>query len=188
MSFAYYKRYRMDISLRGKTLLMAPLPEGYRYVSWNTDLVIAHAETKCHSFEEELDAVIFPCLGNFKGCRKLMTQISYRTGFLPETTWLIEYYGAGKEKTEYCGTIQGIKADSRVGSIQNIGVTPHHRRRGLAKCLLSAALLGFQQAGLSRVFLQVTAQNEHVVRMYEQYGFRRTKTLFKAVDLAYSEI
>jgi hypothetical protein len=40
--------------------------------------------------------------------------------------------------------------------------------------------------GLARVYLEVTAQNDGAVRLYKRLGFRRTKTLFKAVELAYS--
>jgi ribosomal protein S18 acetylase RimI-like enzyme len=36
------------------------------------------------------------------------------------------------------------------------------------------------------VYLEVTAQNDGAVKLYNRLGFRRTKTLFKAVELAYS--
>ena len=74
----------------------------------------------------------------------------------------------------------------KYGAIQNVGITPAHRGRGVGTALLLAALAGFQQMGLSRVYLEVTAQNDGAVRLYKRLGFRRTKTLFKAVELAYS--
>ena len=45
------------------------------------------------------------------------------------------------------------------------------------------ALRGFQQLGITRVSLEVTADNQEAVRLYESLGFRLTKTLFRQVDL-----
>jgi len=92
----------------------------------------------------------------------------------------------GGGEVECCGTIQGIRATHKYGAIQNVGVTPAHRGRGIGSAMIFAALAGFQQVGLPRVYLEVTAQNDGAVRLYNRLGFRRTKTLFKAVELAYS--
>ena len=37
---------------------------------------------------------------------------------------------------------------------------------------------------LGRAFLEVTAQNDGAVRLYRRLGFRRRKTLYKAVETA----
>jgi ribosomal protein S18 acetylase RimI-like enzyme len=42
--------------------------------------------------------------------------------------------------------------------------------------------LGFQEAGLRRAYLEVTAENNAAVQLYRSLGFRRAKTLYKAVD------
>ena len=44
------------------------------------------------------------------------------------------------------------------------------------------ALEGFYQVGLRRAYLEVTAENSGAVRLYRSVGFRRAKTLYKAVD------
>jgi ribosomal protein S18 acetylase RimI-like enzyme len=79
-------------------------------------------------------------------------------------------------------------AEEKVGAIQNIGVTPKHRGLGLGTVLLWHALAGFRQAGIERVFLEVTAQNSGACRLYERLGFRRIKIVYKASDVAYSEV
>jgi ribosomal protein S18 acetylase RimI-like enzyme len=107
-----------------------------------------------------------------------MQEICFKDGFLPEATWLAAYTGAGD--IEYCGTIQGIRVTHKYGAIQNVGITPSHRGRGVGSALIAAALAGFQHTGLTRVYLEVTAQNDRAVRLYQR------KTLFKAVELAYS--
>ncbi len=185
MGMTYFKRFRMEIDLRDHRCL-SPVPSGYRLVPWEEQLLSAHAEVKYLSFQSEIDARVFPCLGEPHGCARLMEEISHKAGFVPEATWLIEYVGDGPDRREFCGTIQGIRLNSRYGGIQNVGVTPFHRSRGLGKRLLDFALAGFQHVGLRRAALEVTAQNQGAVRLYQRYGFRRTKTLYKAADVVWA--
>jgi ribosomal protein S18 acetylase RimI-like enzyme len=184
MSVSYYKRYRMEFDLRARSATPPRAPRGYRLLPWHRDLLADHADVKYQSFRDEIDAGVFSCLGELHGCQRLMQEISLKDGFLPEATWLA-ICTEGSEP-EPCGTIQGIRVAHKYGAIQNVGITPAHRGRGVGTALLSAALAGFQQVGLSRVYLEVTAQNDGAVRLYKRLGFRRTKTLFKAVELAYS--
>ena len=184
MSVSYFKRYRMEIDLRGRSFLPVAVPAGYRLLAWHPDRLADHAEAKYFAFRHEIDADVFDCLGDSEGCFKLMEEISDKDGFLPEATWLAAYVGGGPREVEFCGTIQGVRASPRLGGIQNIGTTPSHRRRGVGTALIHAALAGFQQVGLARAYLEVTAQNEHAVRLYRQIGFQRTKTLYKAVEYA----
>ena len=53
---------------------------------------------------------------------------------------------------------------------------------GLGKALVRQAMIGFRASGLRRVYLEVTAENLAAVLMYRDAGFRRAKTLYKAVD------
>lgn len=186
MSVSYFKRFRMELDLRGRRFHPIPVPRGFRLVPWSPELLAAHAEAKYLSFHGEIDADVFACLGELQSCFRLMEEISGRDGFLPEATWLAEYVHEDPNHIEFCGTIQGIRATSRYGGIQNVGVTPSHRGCGLGTALLMAAAAGFQQVGLQRAYLEVTAQNERAVQLYKRLGFRRTKTLYKAVDLAYT--
>ncbi len=59
---------------------------------------------------------------------------------------------------------------------------PLFRGMGLGRRLVHQCLRGFRAAGLSRVFLEVTAENAGAIRMYRDVGFRKFKTLYKAVD------
>ena len=186
MSVTYFKRFRMEIPLRGFVLPPGPLPPGYQLVRWHRSLLEQHAEAKYRSFCGEIDAVVFPCLGDLDGCRRLMGEIADKRGFLPDATWLLVAGSLGQRQMEACGTVQGICDDTGGGSIQNLGVTPEHRGNGLGTQLLLAALRGFARAGLTRASLEVTAQNADAIRLYRRIGFRRVKTVYKAVEVAYS--
>ena len=52
--------------------------------------------------------------------------------------------------------------------------------------LLLKSLQGFQAAGLRRTFLEVTAQNDGAIRLYQRLGFAKARTVYKAVEVAYS--
>jgi len=180
MGLTYFKRFRMEIDVHGVDPREPPLPWGYRWVSWQPELLPAHAETKYQSFRTELDANVFPCLGEFDGCVRLMQEISHKEGFLPEATWLITYDDG---RSAFCGTIQGIRDRTGLGAIQNLGITPEHRGQGLGTCLLLKALHGFRRAGLRRAFLEVTAQNEGAIKLYRRLGFSKARTVYKAVEV-----
>lgn len=182
MDSTYFKRYRMEADLT--VLRSVPtLPTDYRFVPWTEAVLDIHARTKFRSFRDEIDSVVFPCLGSLDGCRRLMREIRNKAGFLPHATWLIAH-GSTPETLQWCGTIQGIAERGGGGMIQNIGVVPGHRALGLGTCLIERCLAGFRMHGLRTVALEVTAENAGAVRLYQRLGFRRVRTVYKAVDEA----
>lgn len=175
MSITYYKRFRMEVDLDQSTR-PAELPLPFRWVAWRESLLDLHAEVKFLSFRDEIDAHVFPCLGDRFGCQRLMREIRRKPGFLPNSTWLIAC------PEGFCGTVQGVIDRGPIGAIQNVGVVPSYRGLGLGRALVRQALEGFYRAGLRRAYLEVTAENSHAVMLYREVGFRRSKTLYKAVD------
>jgi hypothetical protein len=180
MGLTYFKRFRMEIDLSDLSAPPTRLPPGYRFVAWRPDLLPAHAEAKYNSFRSEVDANVFPCLGDYDGCVRLMQEISHKEGFLPEATWLVV---TDNGNSEFCGTIQGIRDRSGMGAIQNLGIVPEHRNRGLGSHLMHKSLEGFRRANLSRAFLEVTAQNEGAIKLYRRLGFVKARTVYKAVEV-----
>lgn len=185
MGLTYFKRYRMEIDLRRCPPPRSVDTPGYRFRPWSEELIEAHAEAKYRSFCTEVDANVFPCLGDRDGCLRLMGEIARRSNFVPGATWLVQ--GEQPESGwENCGTVQGVSDRGIFGAIQNLGVTPAHRGHGLGTRLLSEALRGFLVAGLDRAYLEVTANNEGALRLYERFGFRIVKTVYKAADVAFA--
>ena len=178
----YFKRYKMEVSLR-RIPLRAATPAGYRLLPWDENLLEAHAVAKYNSFRDELDSIVFPCLGELAGCRRLMNEITEKQGFVPSATWLAVYPHADGS-VDFCGTVQGLQDDFGRGGIQNLGVTPEHRGQGLGRALLANSLAGFRRASLRSVHLEVTAKNISAVRLYRNMGFRHAKTVYKSVEVA----
>jgi ribosomal protein S18 acetylase RimI-like enzyme len=174
----YFKRFRMELDLVAPLPPVPSLPIDLAWIPWEDRLLDAHAEVKYQCFCGDLDGVVFPNLSNRIGCVRLMREIAARPGFRPESTWLIAH------GETYVATVQGVSDRAGTGSIQNLGVVPPHRGRGLGLAILLQALHGFRRFGLAKATLEVTAQNDTAVRMYRHVGFRFRKTLYKMVEPA----
>jgi hypothetical protein len=206
MGLTYFKRFRMEIDLRGRDFSSPHLPERFYFVPWDRSQLEAHAETKYHSFRTEIDSNVFPCLGDYAGCLHLMEEIAAKPGFLSGATWLVactanavdtghedvgnrsnNHHPADKHAAiRFCGTVQGVIDRTGMGAIQNLGVVPQYRGLGLGSALMQQALAGFQNAGLRRAFLEVTAQNSSAVQLYKRLGFSRARTVYKVSEVAYA--
>ena len=186
MGMTYFRRYRMELNLGGfdASWNQESLEEsGYSLVGFDEGLIREHAQAKFQSFRREMDSDVFPCLGRRDGCLRLMREISSRATFVPGATWLIHFRERPGGRTMPIATVQGIEQDGS-GAIQNLGVIPEHRGRGLGRLLMQRAAAGFQAAGIKRMNLEVTTANQSAIRLYEQLGFKRTKVVYKACDVA----
>ncbi len=177
-----FKRYRMEIDLRRHTFESPVLPEGYYIEKWSPSLVEAHATAHYISFRDEIDARLFDNFRTYKGSRSVMECIMGKTNFLPDATWLIVYQPQNTYYSEYCATIQGLVNADGCGAIQNVGVVPRHRGKGLGHALLALALAGYQRFGLTRADLEVTAENERALHLYKSVGFQSVQVLFKVAS------
>ena len=64
-SISYFKRYKMEVDLHA---LPAPrLPDGFSFAGWRGDLLDVHAEVLFGCFQQEIDAQVFPSLGDRQG-------------------------------------------------------------------------------------------------------------------------
>src|SRR5436190_13654673 len=171
----YFKRYRMEIDLVPALPAAPTLPAEYAWVPWHDDLLETHAGVKQLCFTDEIDGLVFPNLVCRDGCVRLMREIRNKWGFRRDATWLLTHRG------EYVGTIQGVGERGGIGAIQNVGVIPGYRGRGLGTALVLKSLHAFRDAGLALGRLEVTAENEAAVRLYRRLGFRFRKTLFKVI-------
>ncbi|MEM9367799.1 MAG: GNAT family N-acetyltransferase [Planctomycetota bacterium] len=192
----YFRRYRMEMPLGipagGETASSSPtpsfpsgarIPSEYEWVPFDERLIREHAQAKYQSFRHELDADVFPCLARRDGCLSLMNEITSRANFVPEATWLVRYRDRPGGRPLPVATIQGLRQEEW-GAIQNLGVVPEHRGRGLAKALLARAATGFRMHGLRGMHLEVTTANEIAVRLYHRSGFRTSGVVYKACDIA----
>lgn len=180
MNLQYFKRFRMEFDL-DQAIPPAVLPPGFAWSPWQQTDVDRHAWVKFLSFHDEVDADVFPCLSDYHGCFRLMSDIAEQSQFAAAATWLIVQE---HEHTPLdCGTIQGMAVTESLGAIQNVGVAPEFRRRGIGRALVLKSLAGFRSLGLKRVYLEVTAANVPAVELYRHLGFQITRTMYRSAEL-----
>ena len=202
MAFYHFKRQRLSYDLRTPLPCLAE-PPGFALVPWDNALLELHAKVKHASFEQEVDANVFNCFATRSGCRRLVQEIVTRDNFVPEATWLLvpveshivldpnlqpretirSLQQQGVRLASACGTIQGLALNELMGSVQNLGVTPEFRGRGLGQWLLHRALLGFQQRGMDRAILEVSCDNFGASRLYARLGWRFDAITYKCVEI-----
>ena len=182
MGLTYFKRFRMECDLRTSLANPRQVPVGYELLPYRQDLLREHATAKFESFRSELDVNVFPCLGRRDGCLRLMREITSRSTFVPEATWLLRYRD-DRGRWQPVGTIQGLDLEGW-GAIQNIGIADGHRGKGLGSILVMKAAAGFRQVGIHRAHLEVTTENTAAIRLYERLGFKQAKVVYKAADVA----
>ena len=180
MQLRSFKRFRMEIDLRGRVFETPPLASEFRACAWNHTLLDAHTTAHYLSFRHHEDAEIFESFRTYKGCRQVMEHVFGKAGFVPEATWVIAYLPAGAVQPTYCAGIQGGIDAQGLGVIHNVGVAPEFRHRGLGRQCVLRALAGFQKKGVSRVHLEVTASNETALGLYRKLGFVPVKVIYKA--------
>ena len=105
------------------------------------------------------------------------------TRSFPDTAWSIETFWielAGVPETrrywvaEVGGAVVGYAGVMVVGNeadVQTIAVAPDHRGAGLGASLLSQVVTEAQQRNCSQIVLEVAADNEAALHLYERYGF-----------------
>ncbi len=71
----------------------------------------------------------------------------------------------------------GIIEEDGVGHITTIGVSPEHRRRGLARIMLLSIEQGFAVRGVTTVRLEVRTDNAGARQLYERIGYAITQRL-----------
>ena len=71
----------------------------------------------------------------------------------------------------------GIIEEDGVGHITTIGVSPEHRRRGLARIMLLSIEQGFAVRGVTTVRLEVRTDNAGARQLYERIGYTITQRL-----------
>jgi|YNPMSStandDraft_1061717.scaffolds.fasta_scaffold00493_6 hypothetical protein len=169
-----FKRYMMECVLSEEPVGENRLPHEYLWVPWSEAMVERHAAVLYQSFQDSPDARILPALSTLTGCRVLARSLARWRGFCPCANWLITH-----QDGEDVACLQAALDSGVYGVIINLAVLPSHRGRGLGSALLRRGLCGLYEAGVRRVYLEVTASNLAAAHLYRRHHFRCYKTLYR---------
>lgn len=76
-----------------------------------------------------------------------------------------------------CAFAIGVIEEDSIGHVTTLGVSPEHRRHGLARLLMLELERGFAERGISTMRLEVRAGNAAAQHLYEQIGFAVVKRM-----------
>lgn len=149
-------------------------PLGFRLVNWREELFGPGARVLFASFKNSPDARWDGQLRTPEGAAHVLRGIAEgKYGPLDgELSFLLF------ERSTPCGIALVTRRPASAGYILALGITPPYRRRGLGRALVYEAAERILGAGLDRVELTVSADNEVAVSLYSKLGF--------AVDDSYS--
>jgi ribosomal-protein-alanine N-acetyltransferase len=75
------------------------------------------------------------------------------------------------------GFIVGLVEPDHTGHVTTLGVSPEHRRRGIAQKMLQRVEEGFRKRGVRMVRLEVRSVNSGAQQLYRNLGFVVTQRL-----------
>jgi ribosomal protein S18 acetylase RimI-like enzyme len=155
--------WRMDRSLAGTLPPVAPV-EGYRLLDSARVPASAWVDTFNGSFE-----------GHWRHTNRTAEEL--RLGRWPDLE-LMAADGAGEPAAITLCEIEQYEVDLRpqpVGLVGSVGTLPAHRRRGLARWLVTESLARLQAAGAVTASLYVDGKNEQrAADLYSKLGFEVT--------------
>jgi ribosomal protein S18 acetylase RimI-like enzyme len=89
-------------------------------------------------------------------------------------TWVAEETADASKRMAGFGNVEWAgPVDDRYAYIQTLEVSPEHRRRGVARELLTRLKQSAQAAGASAIWLHVDTENAPAIRLYEAHGYTR---------------
>ena len=88
----------------------------------------------------------------------------------PDNYYLVAKEGPAEPVVGYAG-LRAPRQGGDSGDIQTIAVTPEHRGKGLGSLLMRALLDEAGARGVDTIFLEVRADNEVALGLYERLGF-----------------
>jgi ribosomal-protein-alanine N-acetyltransferase len=71
----------------------------------------------------------------------------------------------------------GLTGILKKGHVVSIAVMPEHRRKGVGKALITAAMEGMRHYGAKQCYLEVRVTNDAAVILYKKLGFEITRTV-----------
>ncbi len=181
--FSLFRRLFMVQS--GPALAVAPpgpLPADLELRPWRDEEMGAAARLIAEAYSGHPDSVINDQYRSPHGSMRFLNNIVRYSGcgvFCPPVSCLL----FDRESRELVAIVLGSRVSAESGHITQLCVRHSHRRRGLARWLLSVAALEFVRQGVEEISLTVTEANTDAVHLYLDEGYIVTHGFDAAVWL-----
>lgn len=178
--FKLYPRLFMVQTLSAGREMQAETPPALEMRTWRDDDLNAAGRLISLAYAEHPDSVINDQYRSASGSLRFLHNIVRYSGcgvFVPQVSSVIMERGS----RDLVGLILGSRVSAQSGHITQLCVSPHYRRRGLARLLLNTAAAEFRRQGMTEVSLTVTQANTGAIGLYRDEGFECRHTFDAAV-------
>jgi len=179
--FDLYHRLFMVQSLEGRwNRPDLQLPRGLELRPWREDDLNAAARLIAAAYRGHPDSLINDQYHSVHGSLRFLHNIVRYAGcgvFSPVASSVV----VDLASRELAALVLGSRVSPQSGHITQLCVHPDHRRRGLARMLLSLAASHFMRQGVSEISLTVTEANVDAIDLYQSEGYEHRHTFDAAV-------
>jgi ribosomal protein S18 acetylase RimI-like enzyme len=179
--FKVFHRLFMVQSLAGRWIRPETnLPMGLELRPWREEDLSAAARLISAAYQNHPDSLINDQYHSVHGSLRFLHNIVRYAGcgvFSPAASHVV----VDRATRELAAIILGSRVSPQSGHITQLCVHPNHRRKGLARMLLSLAAAQFVRQGVSEISLTVTEANRDAIELYESEGYVNRHTFDAAV-------
>lgn len=156
------------------------LPMGLELRPWREEDLSASARLISTAYQGHPDSLINDQYHSVHGSLRFLHNIVRYAGcgvFSPVASHVVVDHAT----RELAALILGSRVSPQSGHITQLCVHPDHRRKGLARMLLSLAATQFVRQGVNELSLTVTEANHDAIALYESEGYENRHTFDAAV-------
>jgi ribosomal protein S18 acetylase RimI-like enzyme len=179
--FEVYRRLFMVQLLAGVwTMPRLDLPPQLELRPWRDDDLNAAGHLIAQAYADHPDSLINDQYRSAHGSLRFLHNIVRYSGcgaFSPQVSHVI----VERSTRQLAALVLGSRVSTQSGHITQLCVHPRHRRRGLARLLLSIAATCFFRQGLTEISLTVTEANVSAISLYRAEGYDCTHSFDAAV-------
>jgi ribosomal protein S18 acetylase RimI-like enzyme len=172
-------RYFMTMSLPVPSLCDDDGQGEHRILPWDPGYLLPAAEVIFDSYAQSPDYRMCRDYQSREGCLRFLKNLIDNPGcgrFSPEMSMV-----AADSSGRLCGLLVASVISRGTGMIPQISVRRDSQDKGVGTRLLSRYFALAQQAGLERVTLSVSEQNQRAHALYQRLGFREARSFYAFV-------
>lgn len=146
------------------------LPAGLELRPWRDDDLHAAARLISEAYRGHPDSLINDQYHSVHGSLRFLHNIVRYAGcgaFSSAASQVV----VDRSSRELVALVLGSRVSPRSGHVTQLCVHPAHRRRGMARTLLSVAAAHFLRQGVGEISLTVTEANREAIELYESEGY-----------------
>ena len=179
--FKVFHRLFMVQQLAGRwNRASTDVPAGLELRPWREEDLNAAARLISTAYQEHPDSLINDQYHSVHVSLRFLHNIVRYAGcgtFSPVASHVV----VDRASRELVALVLGSRVSPESGHITQLCVHPEHRRRGLARMLLSLTATQFMRLGVSEISLTVTEANRDAIELYKSEGYENRHTFDAAV-------